>query len=172
MRARKVPGISTGASWRAAAAALGLAGCSSTSDPATGDLRLDLHHRDPRVRLEAAFAAAEAGRTDLAGDLVRNLEDRDESVRFITGIALKRMTGRDFGFLSFGDPRSRAEAVGRWRRWIEETRLSAEGGGSAPAAPAAPPGAEGSPSRPIRGAGDPGVLAAPAGVPALRESAP
>jgi len=97
-------------------------GCTSTSEPATGDLRLDLHHRDPRVRAQAAFRTAEAGREDLAEDLIACLEDRDDSVRFIAGIALKRLTGRDFGYLSYTDPRIRSEAAARWRAWLREER--------------------------------------------------
>ncbi len=114
---------------RALSLALLAAGCSATSDPATGDLRLDLRHRDPRVRMEAAFLAAEGGRRDLAGELVENLADRDESVRFITGIALKRMTGQDFGYLSYGDLGERESAMERWRGWLR----GASAPGEAPA---------------------------------------
>jgi HEAT repeat protein len=108
--------------WPLALVAASAGGCASTSEPATGDLRLDLRHRDPRVRAEAAFRAAEAGREDLAEELIACLEDRDDSVRFIAGIALKRLTGRDFGYLSYSDPRSRSEAATRWRAWLLEER--------------------------------------------------
>jgi hypothetical protein len=93
-------------------------GCKATSDPATGDLRLDLHHRDPRVRMQAAFLAVEKGRRDLEGELVENLSDVDESVRFISGIALKRLTGQDFGYLSYGEVDERAAAIARWKKWL------------------------------------------------------
>ena len=95
------------------------AGCSATSDPATGDLRVDLHHRDPRVRMKAAYLAAEKDRRDLLGELVENLSDPDESVRFISGIALKRLTGQDFGYLSYGEVDERASAIERWKRWLD-----------------------------------------------------
>ncbi len=98
------------------------AGCSATGDPATGDIRADLHHRDPRVRMRAAFRAAEEARGDLAGDLVANLADRDESVRFFTAIALQRLTGKDLGYASWASAASREEAIARWRRWLEDSR--------------------------------------------------
>jgi hypothetical protein len=106
----------------ALAAALGIGGCSSTADPATGDLRLDLHHRDPRVRIDAAVGAAEAGRLDLVPDLIADLGDRDEAVRFFAGIALKRMTGQDFGYLPYADLAARADAAARWSRWLDLER--------------------------------------------------
>jgi hypothetical protein len=103
---------------RALALLILLAGCSATSDPATGDLRVDLHHRDPRVRMQAAFLAAEKDRRDLLAELVENLSDPDESVRFISGIALKRLTGQDFGYLSYGEVDERASAIERWKAWL------------------------------------------------------
>ena len=108
----------------AAAAALP-AGCSSTSEPASGDLRLDLRHKDPRIRMDAAYRAASEARLDLLDLLVLNLSDRDESVRFFTGIALKKLADRDFGYRSHGSLLSREEAIGRWRRWIESRGASA-----------------------------------------------
>ncbi len=110
------------ASWSLAA----LMGCSATSDPATGDLELDLRHRDPRVRMEASYQAAAAGRMDLMGALIENLEDRDESVRFFAGIALKRMTGQDFGYRSFGNLAARKSAIEKWRRWHENLQQPPE----------------------------------------------
>ena len=124
----------------APAAAICIAGCASTCDPATGDLRTDLRHRDPRVRIESAVKAAGEGRVDLVPELVGNLEDRDESVRFVSGIALKRLTGRDFGFLSFASPADRADAVRRWRRWIEGAPGSVVEGDATATAAAARPG--------------------------------
>jgi len=109
-----------------------LLGCTATSDPSTGDIRLDLRHRDPRIRMEAAYQAAKQGRRDLVDELVENLEDRDESVRFFTGIALKRMTGQSFGFRSFGSYSSRKEAVERWRKWCRSLQ---ESGTSEPPGP-------------------------------------
>ena len=92
-------------------------GCSATSDPASGDLRQDLRHKDPRVRMEAAHQAGTKDRTDLVDLLVENLRDHDESVRFITAISLRKITGQDFGFRSFASILEREEAIARWRRW-------------------------------------------------------
>jgi len=92
-------------------------GCSATSDPASGDLRQDLRHKDPRVRMEAAHQAGTKDRADLVDLLVENLRDHDESVRFITAISLRKITGQDFGFRSFASILEREEAIARWRRW-------------------------------------------------------
>jgi HEAT repeat protein len=119
------------------AAVLLALGCSASADPRTGDPRLDLRHQDPRVRMEAAYRAAQAGRQDLAEGLIENLRDRDESVRFITGIALKKLTGEDFGYRSYSSLAAREEAIGRWRRWLESRGGSTAGSG-APAQPAPP----------------------------------
>jgi hypothetical protein len=66
---------------------------------------------------------------DLVDMLIENLGDRDESVRFFTSIALSRLTGRDFGYLSYGDAAERSDAIGRWRAWRANSR------GPAPAGP-------------------------------------
>ena len=105
-------------------------GCTASGDPATGDLRLDLRHKDPQVRAASAYRAVREARMDLVDVLIENLGDRDESVRFFTSIALSRLTGRDFGYLSYGNAAERSDAIGRWRAW----RASSQG-----PAPAGPP---------------------------------
>ncbi len=105
------------AAWAAWLALAACAGCASTSDPATGDLQQDLRHKDPRIRMESAFQAAEAGRRDLVGLLIENLRDRDDSVRYVTGIALKRLTGRDFDYRSHAGAAEREKAVELWKNW-------------------------------------------------------
>ena len=86
---RMRPGLLSGSLW-----ALLTLGCSATSDPASGDLRQDLRHKDPRVRMEAAHQAGTKDRTDLVDLLVENLRDHDESVRFITAIPCGRSRAR------------------------------------------------------------------------------
>ena len=115
-------------------------GCVSTADPPTGDLRVDLLHHDPRVRMATAYLAAEEGRRDLLMGLVDNLGDRDESVRFITAIALRKLTGQDLGYRSYAPLGDREEAIARWRRWLAEPDgLPAEGYSCAPAGSPPPP---------------------------------
>jgi hypothetical protein len=68
--------------------------------------------------MAAAHLAAEQDRRDLLGALVENLADRDESVRFVAAIALRRLTGQDLGYRSYAPPAAREEAIARWRRWL------------------------------------------------------
>lgn len=98
-----------------------LASCAASLLPPTGDLRLDLVHADPKVRIDAAFDAAHEKRTDLAAILVENLTDRDGAVRMFNVIALRELSGRDFGYKPHGTEPEREKAVARWREWIRET---------------------------------------------------
>jgi hypothetical protein len=100
------------------AAALILAGCSSTSEPLTGDIARDLQHADPRFRAQAARLAVEQNRVDLAPDLVKVLSDDDAAVRMWAGIALRKLTGQDFDFRPYAGPVERDEAIGRWESWL------------------------------------------------------
>lgn len=93
-------------------------GCASTTLPATGILELDLAHADPRVRIRAAERALVENRVDLVGQLVGNLRDPDGAVRLFTSAALKRLTGRDFGFKPHGTVSERATAVEAWESWL------------------------------------------------------
>jgi hypothetical protein len=70
--------------------------------------------------MAAAYLAAERGRRDLLSALVEDLGDRDESVRFVAAIALRRLTGQDLGYRSYAPPAAREEAIVRWRRWLGE----------------------------------------------------
>ena len=67
--------------------------------------------------MEAAYQTAQSGRQDLVGLLIENLRDRDDSVRFVANIALKRMTGQDFAFRSYAGFHEREAAIHRWLHW-------------------------------------------------------
>lgn len=97
---------------------LGGAGCASSLTPATGDLSIDLRHQDPRIRIDAAIKAVAEQRLELAAQLVENLSDRDGAVRMFSAAALRKLTGRDFGYKPHGTIVEREEAVGRWRTWL------------------------------------------------------
>ena len=98
-------------------------GCSSTSDPATGDLSLDLIHRDPRVRIEASIRAQREGRRDLAHLLIDNLDHNDINVRMVAGMALRKLTGQDLDYSPHGTPAERRLAMERWREWVAREGL-------------------------------------------------
>jgi hypothetical protein len=99
------------------------AGCSSTLEPPSGDPALDLRHADPRIRVQAARAAVDAGRRDLVPALIALLDDDDGSVRLFSNTALRKLSGRDFGFLPHGTLAERRAAVERWRRWASDQGL-------------------------------------------------
>ena len=91
--------------------------------------------------MATAYLVAEEGRWDLLGALIDNLGDRDESVRFVTAIALRRLTGEDFDYRSYAPLAEREEAIARWRRWLAEpARATPAQSGPGPAAPAPSPG--------------------------------
>jgi hypothetical protein len=101
-----------------------VAGCSSTSAPATGDILLDLRHEDPRVRSQAAKAAVEGNRRDAIPLLVRNLSDPDGAVRLFNAIALRKLTGIDHGYSPYDPPEVREVAIAEWRAWAAAQGLA------------------------------------------------
>ena len=96
------------------------AGCSGTTDPRTGDLQLDLAHRDPRIRADSARLTALLERPDLTPALITNLGDDDPVVRAWSAAALRKLSRRDFGFQAYGDHQARQRAVRRWEIWWRE----------------------------------------------------
>lgn len=107
-----------------ALALLALGGCGSTSEPATGDIAKDLKHADPRFRIEAARAAVQAERRDLAPLLIETLGDEDPAVRMWASVALRKLTGQDFDFKPHGTPAEREESVRRWLEWARSAVAS------------------------------------------------
>jgi hypothetical protein len=80
---------------------------------------MDLRHEDPRVRAQAAKGAVEGDRQDLAPLLVENLADHDAAVRMFTAIALRKLTGQDFGYDPSAPAHEREQAILAWREWID-----------------------------------------------------
>lgn len=98
-----------------------LASCSSTSEPATGDLHADLRSADPRIRILATRAAAQDQRLDLLDALTTTLRDTDPAVRMFADIALRKLTGRDFEYKPYGTIAEREEAQARWLHYLTES---------------------------------------------------
>jgi hypothetical protein len=124
-----------------------LLGCSPNLPRLSGDTPADLQHQDPRVRVLAARAAVAEGREDLIPRLIQNLSDEDEAVRLYTAVALRKLTGEDFGYLPHATPRERRQAIERWNRWASrlpeagehpESPRAVSGNGGPPGAPAPP----------------------------------
>ncbi|MEM9251300.1 MAG: hypothetical protein AAGB29_03025 [Planctomycetota bacterium] len=50
-------------------------------------------------------------------ELVRSLDHPDPAVRFFAHRTLQDVTGEDFGYVYYRDPRERRAAADRWRAW-------------------------------------------------------
>ncbi len=98
-------------------------GCSSTTEGPTGDLAVDLLHRDPRIRVRATKTAVEQNRRDLVPALLDNLSERDGAVRWFSAIALRKLSGQTFGFEASESPAQRRAAIERWRTWARAEGL-------------------------------------------------
>jgi hypothetical protein len=81
-----------------------------------------LQHEDPGVRIEAIQQAARRDHRPAVPFLVDRLSDSQSDVRFFAAIALRRMTGRDFGYAYYERPGQRQEAIQRWRAWLRRRR--------------------------------------------------
>jgi HEAT repeat protein len=89
------------------------------------DLRHLLDDKVTGVRYESGAALVELG--DNAGfpALVEGLSDADVRNRYKCFEALRRATGRDFGYQHDGSESARGEAVARWKDWLAGVRASA-----------------------------------------------
>ena len=95
------------------------AGCGS-SFQSEGDIRARLQNEDPSVRVYAAIEAGNTKRQDVLPLLVDRLTDRDSNVRMFSAMALRKITGEDFGWASWKTLRQREESVARWRQWLKK----------------------------------------------------
>ena len=51
--------------------------------------------------------------------MINDLQSDDAAVRLFAIQGLKRLTGEDFGYRYYADPRQRAPAIERWKRWLK-----------------------------------------------------
>ena len=58
----------------------------------------------------------------LIGALINLLESEILDVRYVAEYNLRRFTGRNFGYNSYGDLTERKKAVERWRNWWKQTK--------------------------------------------------
>jgi len=109
-------------------------GCGPASDSATGqNLYARLQNEDPAVRIGAIEEAAKANDRKALPYLVDRLTDTESDVRMFASVALREMTGQDFGWRFYETSTQREAAQQRWRTWLT--------GGQAPTQPAAETGA-------------------------------
>jgi len=98
--------------------------------------RPSLESGDPVQRARAIKRLAGTKDPSLALRLVDRLEDDDPAVRFYAVLALRRLTGRDFGYNYALDPQRQPAAVRRWRDFIErQAEEPGQGSGPRPGAP-------------------------------------
>ena len=98
-----------------------LSGCKGPLDRKMG--LSDLESPNPAVRIMAIKWAGENKVMSAIPRLVDFLQDEDASMRFFAIEALQRITGTDNGYDYKAGPKSRAEAVERWREFIKSNGL-------------------------------------------------
>ena len=77
-----------------------------------------LEDERPLVRMKAAVYFGEQKSKEAAPHLVRLLEDEDPSVRMFSHAALKKISGKDFGYEPvFEDKESNKASIDKWRQW-------------------------------------------------------
>ena len=86
----------------------------------SGDVCQRLQHENPGVRVDAAIEAGNSGDKRTVPFLIDRLTDQDSTVRMISATALRKITGRDFGFVPWASPQQQEEAVKKWRAWRKE----------------------------------------------------
>ena len=98
-----------------------MAGCDS---PLNHKMDLsDLGSPNPTVRIMAIKWAGDNKVSAAVPQLVNLLQDEDPSVRFYAIEGLRRITGTDHGYDYKTAPHIRAEAVKRWRNFLEQSEL-------------------------------------------------
>jgi len=101
---------------------IGLAGCAAPREaPVVG-------HPSPEVNIAAMRRAARDRDVTAAKSLVHELESDDPAVRFYAINALQRLTGERRGYEFFAPEEKRAEAVERWKQWLESQKNGAHSG--------------------------------------------
>lgn len=78
---------------------------------------------DPARRVPLIVRAAEAGDRSALPVLVDGLDSSDPAIRFYSFDALRRLTGRDYGYAWKLDEPDRREAVRQWRAALERGEL-------------------------------------------------
>jgi HEAT repeat protein len=86
--------------------------------PRAQSLRQRLEAYDPRGRIHAAGAIAEAGAVDEVPALIDRLDDEDVAVRLAAISALETLTATRLGYKAWAPLEERRSAVDVWRSWM------------------------------------------------------
>ena len=102
-----------------------LVGCVA-STPEAGTVYQRLQNEDPAVRGAAILEAGNTKNAKTVPLLIERLSDTESDIRIFAGIALRKITGKDFGWRSWDSRIDRDNAIGRWRQWAKKTDLTVE----------------------------------------------
>lgn len=80
-------------------------------------LRAKLKDANAEVRRAAAVASALKEDVGLTADLIAVLDDKDIWVVRAAGVALRQLTGQDFGPRADAKPDERAKSIAAWKEW-------------------------------------------------------
>ena len=98
-----------------------LCGCT----PRGQELYVQFQHEDPAVRLQAVRRAGQLKDPKSIPYFIDRLTDSEREIRMFAIVALEKITGQTMGYRHYGPRAERAEAVRRWRQWLERRQ---EGG--------------------------------------------
>ncbi len=87
-----------------------------------------LESERPRERVGAVYELAQRGDANAVRRMIPLLVDDDEGVRFYAAVALRRATGKDFGYRAQGPLAERARVVRRWVDWFVAEHPESEAG--------------------------------------------
>ncbi len=96
------------------------------STPQTGTIYQRLQNEDPAVRIEAIIQAGDRKDTKAVPLLVDRLSDTQPDVRLFAIMALRKITGMDFGWRAYDPADKRNLAIRRWQQWIKEQHENSE----------------------------------------------
>ncbi len=96
------------------------------STPTGGTIYQRLQNEDPAVRNDAILEAGNTKNTKTVPLLIDRLSDTESDTRMFAGIALRKITGKDFGWQSWDSRTDRDKAIRRWRKWAKKTASTVE----------------------------------------------
>ena len=99
-----------------------LAWCAGCDAP---PIKPSLTDPDPSVKIPAMKQAVAERDMSAVPILIKNLDSDDPAVRFFANDALKKLTGRSFGFLYYEDEGVRRPAVEKWKAWYAGSAVAA-----------------------------------------------
>ena len=83
-----------------------------------------LQDGDPAVRVKAAIEAGDQKDKGATPFLVDRLSDSDDVVRFVSFLALKKITGQTNGYDYRDSEQKREQAIAQWRQWLVQNGVS------------------------------------------------